>query len=295
MDPVLVTGGTGQVGSAILQLFREAGVAACAPGRDLLDLREEASIRGFLGRTPCRAVINCAAYTAVDRAEDEAGLARVVNAHAPAILAEETMRLGVPIIHLSTDYVFDGSKAGPYVESDATGPLGVYGETKLAGEQAVRAANPNHAIVRTAWVLSAGGANFLNTMLRLGAEREDVSVVSDQFGCPTSAQDIAWALDAILSGLGERGGTWHFVNSGSASWFDLAEYIFSLALQNGQKVPRLHAIPTDAYPTRARRPVNSRLSTDLIERDFGVKPRDWRDAVKSIMAEKFPASLESER
>lgn len=295
MDPILVTGGTGQVGSAMLRLLREAEVAAYAPARDELDLHDEVGIRDFFARKPCRALINCAAYTAVDRAEDEEALVALINARAPGILAEETARQGVPIIHLSTDYVFDGTKADPYVESDATNPLGVYGRTKLAGEIAVRSANPNHAIVRTAWVLSAHGANFLNTMLRLGAEREDVSVVNDQLGCPTSADDIAQALYAIFCGLGARGGTWHFVNAGSASWFDLAGLVFSLAKQDGARVPNLHAISTEDYPTKARRPANSRLSTDLIERDFGVKPRVWRDAVKSIMTEKFPTSVESER
>ncbi|MBL9071706.1 MAG: dTDP-4-dehydrorhamnose reductase [Sphingopyxis sp.] len=295
LDPVLVTGGTGQVGSATLRVLREAGVAACAPSRADLDLLDEASIKAFLARNRCRAVIHCAAFTAVDRAEDEADLADAINARAPAVLAAETARLGLPIIHLSTDYVFGGTKPGLYKEDDETNPLGVYGRTKLAGETAVRAANPNHAIIRTAWVLSAWGSNFLNTMLRLGADRDDISVVDDQCGCPTSATDIAHALFAVLSALGDRGGTWHFVNSGSATWFALAEHIFSLANQAGQKTPRLHAISTAAYPTKARRPANSRLSTDLIARDFGLEPRDWREAVRSIMAEKFPASVESEQ
>lgn len=295
MDPVLITGGIGQVGWAMLRRLHEAGVAAYAPGRDELDLRDEAGIRGFFAGTPCRAVVNCAAYTAVDRAEDEKDLADSINARTPGILAEETGLLGIPLIHLSTDYVFDGTKAGAYVEGDATNPLGVYGRTKLAGELAVRAGNPNHAIVRTAWVLSAHGANFLNTMLSLGAERDEVSVVNDQLGCPTSAEDIAQALHAILSGLGERGGTWHFVNAGSASWFDLPGLVFALAKQSGVKIPALRAISTEEYPTMARRPANSPLSTGLIERDFGVKPGPWHEAVQSVMAEKFPASLESER
>lgn len=279
----------------MLRLLREAGIAASAPSSDELNLCDEAGIRSFFGRTSCRAVINCAAYTAVDRAEDDEVAAGAINALAPGILAQESARLGVPILHLSTDYVFDGTKAGPYVESDATNPLGVYGRTKLAGENAVRAGNPNHAIVRTAWVLSANGTNFLNTMLRLGGEREEVAVVDDQWGCPTSADDIAQALYVLFSHLGGGGSTWHFVNAGSASWFDLAGLVFLLAKQGGQKTPRLRAIATTDYPTRARRPANSRLSTDLIERDFGVKPRDWRDAVKSIMAEKFPPLVESER
>lgn len=279
----------------MLRRLYKAGVPAYAPGRDELDLRDEVGIRAFFGRVSCRAVVNCAAYTAVDRAEDEIELAQSINARAPAILAEETASRGVPLIHISTDYVFDGSKVGAYTEVDPTNPLGVYGRTKLAGELAVRAANPSHAIIRTAWVLSAHGANFLNTMLRLGAEREEISVVKDQWGCPTSAKDIAEAVYAILFGLGERRGTWHFVNSGSASWFDLAELVFELAKRHGVNTPALRAITTEQYPTKARRPANSRLSTGLFEQDFGITPRSWQEAVQEIMAEKLPASLESER
>lgn len=294
MDPVIVTGGTGQVGSALLRQLEAAGVSVLAPGRGELDLGDAEGIRRYLDRTAFGAIFNCAAYTAVDRAEDEPERAAAINARAPGILAEEAARRAVPILHVSTDYVFDGSGDGAYAEDAPTNPLGVYGRTKLDGEQAVRAANPHHAIVRTAWVLSADGANFLNTMLRLGTERLKVGVVDDQRGCPTSAGDIAWALLAIWSQPRARG-VWHFVNSGEASWFDLARFIFARAAECGLRVPDVRPITSADYPTRAQRPANSCLSTERFERDFGLKPRTWQDAVVAIMIEKFGKPTESER
>lgn len=292
---MIVTGGTGQVGSALLRLLETAGVSALAPGRGELDLGDADGIRRYLDRTAFGAIFNCAAYTAVDRAEDEPETAAAINARAPGVLAQEAARRDVPILHVSTDYVFDGSGDGAYAEDASTNPLGVYGRTKLDGERAVRAANPDHAIVRTAWVLSAGGANFLNTMLRLGAERPEIGVVDDQRGCPTSAVDIAQALHAIWSQPRARGGVWHFVNAGEASWFDLARFIFDRAAERGLRVPDVCPIATADYPTRARRPANSRLSTERFERDFGLKPRAWQDAVAAIMTEKFGKPTESER
>ncbi|MET0179855.1 MAG: dTDP-4-dehydrorhamnose reductase, partial [Novosphingobium sp.] len=220
--PILVTGGSGQVGCALVRLAAERGIAVEAPGRERLDLADAAALTTAVTARPWRAVINCAAYTAVDRAESEPDLARAINAAAPAVLAAATARAGIPLLHVSTDYVFDGTKPEPYGENDPTAPLGVYGVTKLAGEEAIRAAHPNHAIVRTAWVLSAGGGNFLDTMLRLAATREQVSVVDDQRGCPTNAGDVAAALLAVAERLGARSGTWHFVNRGNATWHALA-------------------------------------------------------------------------
>ncbi len=291
---MLVTGGTGQVGSALLRRLGAAGVPTIAPDRRELDLCDPDGMRAYLDRTPFGALINCAAYTAVDRAEDEPDLAAVINARAPGIMAEEAARRGAPILHISTDYVFDGTGTGAYAEDASTNPLGVYGHTKLEGERAVRAANPHHAIIRTAWVVSADGANFLNTMLRLGRERSELAVVDDQQGCPTAADDIAEAVHAIWSQLGERGGTWHFVNAGEASWFDLARFIFSRAGRYGLHTPDVRPIATADYPTRARRPANSRLSTVRFERDFGLKPRVWQDAIAAIMTQKFGQQTESE-
>jgi dTDP-4-dehydrorhamnose reductase len=252
-----------------------------------MDLTNEQSIAEMVASRPWSAVLNCAAYTAVDRAETDAELAEQVNAVAPAILAVETATRDIPIIHVSTDYVFDGTNGAPYTEDDAVNPLGVYGRTKEMGESAIRSHNPKHAIIRTAWVVSAGGANFINTMIRLASERPEVSVVDDQVGCPSSALDIAETLLVVAEHLPEQWGTWHFVNGGDASWYDLAARIFANMDRRGLASPVLKAIPSSQYPTPAQRPSNSRLSTLAIQRDFGIKPRHWHDAIDAILAERF--------
>ena len=285
--PILLTGGTGQVGQAVLRHAAERGLEIFAPTRAQMDLTNAHSIANIIAGRPWSAVINCAAYTAVDRAETDAELAEQVNAVAPAIFAAETAKWDIPIIHVSTDYVFDGTKNAPYVEEDAVNPLGVYGRTKEKGESAVRTLNPRHAIIRTAWVVSAGGANFINTMIRLASERPEINVVNDQIGCPSNALDIADALLAVAEYPVAQYGTWHFVNSGEASWYDLAAHIFDHMQQRGQATPVLNAIATAQYPTPAVRPSNSRLSTEAIQRDFGIQPRHWHDAIDAILAERF--------
>ncbi|MCO4093015.1 MAG: dTDP-4-dehydrorhamnose reductase [Sphingorhabdus sp.] len=285
--PILLTGGTGQVGQAVLRHAEKRGLDIVAPDRAQMDLTNAQSIAEMVVSESWSAVINCAAYTAVDRAETDAELAEQVNAVAPAILAAETAKLDIPIIHVSTDYVFDGTKNAPYVEDDEVNPLGVYGRTKEMGENAVRTLNPRHAIIRTAWVVSAGGANFVNTMIRLASERPEISVVNDQIGCPSSATDIAQALLSVAEHPHAQHGTWHFVNGGEASWFDLSARIFANMTQRGLTTPDLHAIPTSQYPTPAERPRNSRLSTAAIQRDFGIIPRHWHDAIDAILAERF--------
>lgn len=285
--PILLTGGTGQVGQAVLRHAEQRGLEIVAPNRTQMDLTNTQSIAYMVASRPWSAVINCAAYTAVDRAETDAELAEQVNAVAPAIFAAETAARDIPIIHVSTDYVFDGTNGAPYTEEDAVNPLGVYGRTKEMGESAVRTRNSRHAIIRTAWVVSAGGANFVNTMIRLASERPEVSVVNDQIGCPSNASDIAQALLTVVQQPNARYGTWHFVNGGEASWHDLAARIFANMKQRGLKTPSLHAIPTSQYPTPAQRPANSRLSTLAIQRDFGIKPRHWHGAIDQILAERF--------
>jgi len=285
--PILLTGGTGQVGQAVLRHAEERGLDIVAPNRAQMDLANGQSIADMVASRPWSAVINCAAYTAVDRAETDAELAEQINAVAPAIFATETAARDIPIIHVSTDYVFDGTNGAPYTEEDAVNPLGVYGRTKEMGESAVRCYNPRHAIIRTAWVVSTGGANFVNTMIRLASERSEVSVVDDQIGCPSSAQDIAETLLVVAEHLPERCGTWHFVNSGDASWHDLAARIFANMDRRGLPTPVLKAISSSQYPTPAKRPSNSRLSTLAIQRDFGIKPRHWHDAIDAILAERF--------
>jgi dTDP-4-dehydrorhamnose reductase len=283
--PILLTGGTGQVGQAVLRHAAAKGLDIFAPDRSQLDLMNAKSIADIIASNTWSAVINCAAFTAVDRAETDIDLAEQVNAVAPAIFAHETAKRHIPIIHVSTDYVFDGTKNAPYVEGDAVNPLGVYGLTKEKGESAVRALNPRHAIVRTAWVVSAGGANFVDTMIRLASERPSVNVVDDQVGCPSNASDIAQALLTVAEQA--QYGTWHFVNDGEASWFDLAALVFDEMKRCGLPVPVLNAIPTSQYPTPAKRPSNSRLSTAAIQRDFGIQPRHWHEAIESILAERF--------
>ena len=288
MKTLLITGGAGQIGLELGRLDWGEGVRAILPTRTELDIVSPASVSSLFARRDFDAVINAAAYTAVDRAEGDAGGAFAVNALGPALLADACRRAAIPLIHISTDYVFAGDKTAPYVEDDAVGPLGVYGASKLAGELAVQSAAPRSVILRTAWVLSAHRSNFLKTMLRLSRTRAEIDVVADQIGCPTSATDIARAiktiLDAHLADPGAPVGIYHFVNDGEASWCDLAGAIFAL---DGDGVPRAVAKPitTAQYPTTARRPINSRLATDKIRRDFAIRPRPWGEAVRDIIAE----------
>lgn len=284
---ILVTGGSGQIGGAVARLAAAQGIEVWSPGRDALDLTSPDSIRAAVARSPWQSIINCAAYTAVDLAESEPALAHRINAEAPAVIAAECKRYAIPMIHVSTDYVFDGSKAEAYDEHDAVNPIGVYGRSKQQGEAAIRAADTLHAIVRTAWVVSAGENNFLSTMLRLGSERSELSVVGDQIGCPSSADDIAASLLHIAQAQHGRSGTWHFVNSGEASWYALAEHIFAETARRGLPTPRFTPIASVDYLTAAARPANSRLSTEKIGRDFNLFPRPWQEAIDAILAERL--------
>lgn len=278
MTPILVTGGTGQVGTALQQLGPRFGVDIVAPGRDALDLASPLSIETMMGSRGWDTVINCAAYTAVDKAESEPDAAFAVNAVAPELLALAAAARGIRLLHVSTDYVFDGTKSGLYTEDDPVAPLAAYGTSKEAGERGVRTANPDHVILRTAWVVSPWGHNFVKTMLRLGGERKQLRVVDDQRGCPTSAIDIAEALLTIAT-KGGPAGTYHFVNDGEASWCALARFVFDRA---GMAV-EVEAIATADYPTPAKRPANSRLSTERLQRTFGIRPRPWQDAVGEVV------------
>jgi dTDP-4-dehydrorhamnose reductase len=275
---ILLTGGGGQVGTEFQRL---------APGREQLDLADPDSIAAFVSSRPWAAVINSGAYTAVDKAQTDPVTAWKVNALAPAAFAWATAQAGIPLIQLSTDYVFDGSKATAYVEDDPVGPVSVYGASKEAGEQAVRTGNPRHLILRTAWVVSPHGANFIKTMLRLAETRDHLTVVDDQRGCPTSATDIARTLATVVTRMAQDdaapAGTYHFVNSGDATWCGLAREVFAQTQARGLTVPTVEAIPTSAYPTPARRPANSQLDTAKLTRDFGVEPRNWRTAISEVV------------
>jgi len=283
MQPILLTGGSGQVGGALVRLA-PAEYEIVAPERDILDMTDPAALAAMVGARPWSAIVNCAAYTAVDRAESDVVAAWTINALAPAALAAASAAAGIPMLHVSTDYVFDGSKTETYVEEDAVGPVGVYGASKLGGELAVRSANSAHVILRTAWVVSATGQNFVKTMLRLGVDRSQLRVVADQRGCPTAADDIARAILTILPRLAEGPyGTYHFVNGGEATWHALAEAVFARAEAHGRRRPMVEAITTSDYPTPAVRPANSRLACAKIARDFGIIPRDWHEAVDEIV------------
>lgn len=287
VHPILVTGGTGQVGSAFVRQAALNGVTTFAPQRSQLNLLGTDTIADFVRASKWSAIVNCAAYTAVDRAESEPELAHAINAVAPGILAQEAANANIPIIHISTDYVFDGSKNGYYLESDIVNPMSVYGRTKEAGERAVRDANSSHAIIRTAWVVSAEGNNFINTMLRLAREKNEVRIVDDQTGSPSSANDIAEALLAVTRQLEGRKDTWHFTNSGEASWYDLAVHIFASVQKHGKPVPQVIPISSAEYPTAAKRPTNSRLATQKFVADFELKPRPWQAAVTEILAQRL--------
>lgn len=285
MWTILVTGGTGQVGQELARLDWGSDTTLLLPPRAELDLASVETVAQYLALHAVDLVINAAAHTAVDRAETEVAAAFATNALGPAALADATRERGIALIHLSTDYVFSGAKQTPYVEDDPVGPLGIYGASKLAGELAVRLGNPRSVVLRTAWVLSVHGNNFLKTMRRLSATRSELNVVADQRGCPTAAGDIAAAVQVIarahLASADAPSGTYHFVNAGEASWCDLANAIF--AMDESATVAR--PIPATDYPTPARRPANSRLSTAKITRDFGIVPRPWLEAVAEIISE----------
>ncbi len=287
MRTILVTGGSGQVGTELGLWAWPDDVRLVMPGRADLDLGDTSAINRFIADLRPDAVINSAAYTAVDKAQSDVAAAWTVNALAPAAIAAATAALDVPLIHVSTDYVFDGSEPGLRLPEDAVGPISVYGASKEGGEQAVRTGNPRHVIVRTAWVVSPHGANFVKTMLRVGAERPLLKVVDDQHGCPTSARDLADALARItLRHLDDRDapiGTHHFVNAGETTWCGLAREVFAIAAKAGRKTPEVEAITTDQYPTPARRPAYSGLSTTSLEQSFGIVPRPWREAIAEIV------------
>lgn len=289
---ILITGGAGQVGLELARAEWPANVRLHLPTRDQLDLSDPDAVRSAVAATPFNAVINSGAYTAVDKAETEVAAAFAANALGPAILAEITRAAGIPLIQVSTDYVFDGSGERDYAETDPVGPLGVYGASKLAGEVAVTTGNPRSVVIRTAWVLSPHRANFLKTMLRLAADRPALRVVDDQHGCPTSARDIADALKTIalrmIDDANAPTGIYHFVNAGSTTWAGLAAEIMALSAARGGPSATVQGITTADYPTPARRPSNSRLDTSKITRDYGIAPRPWQDAVTEIVAELIP-------
>ncbi len=297
---VLVTGANGQLGTELMRRPRPAGLVLSARDRAALDVTDPAAVAAALADTDAALVINAAAYTAVDRAEDQPDAAFAVNRDAPAHLAAAAAARGAAVIHVSTDYVFDGTKGAPYTEDDPVAPLGVYGASKEAGERAVRERLDRHLILRTAWVYAAHGANFVRTMLRLAGERPHLRVVADQRGAPTAAADLADGILALAAriAVGADGpwGTYHCTCAGETSWHGLAEAVFTdLERRTGTR-PTCAAITTAAYPTKARRPADSRLACDRLAADWGVRLRPWQAALADVLAELHgPAPAATER
>lgn len=283
---ILVTGRTGQLAEALAaQAEDNAGIELSRLGRPDFELERPEEVYGqILGHRP-DLIVNAAAYTAVDKAESEPQRAFAVNRVGAAAAAHAAAQLGVPFLHISTDYVFDGRKSSPYVEEDVTGPLNVYGRSKLEGELAVLDAHPRALILRTSWVFGPFGSNFLKTMLRAAQEKPLLRVVNDQFGNPTSARDLAAAILAIAPRLREEsGGLYHLAGAGSTSWHGLSTCIFSESGKRGGPQPVVEPIATRDYPTAAARPANSRLDCSAFEKRFGIKLRPWTEAVADAVA-----------
>ncbi len=285
---VLVAGAEGQVAKSLFEAGNGRGCAVLALEPPALDItRPETIACAVRGHAP-DVIVNAAAYTAVDKAESEPELAHLVNAVGAGNVAHAANEVGVPVIHISTDYVFDGGKPVPYVETDATGPVSVYGRTKFAGEEAVAAANTRHLILRTAWVYSPFGSNFVKTMLRLAETRDELGVVNDQIGSPTYAPHLAEAiLDVAKQSKGRRDdGDWGIYNAtgaGETTWYGLAREVFRLSAAAGAPSAKVNPISTSAYPTPARRPANSRLAGDKLRRVFGVQLPHWHQGVSACM------------
>jgi dTDP-4-dehydrorhamnose reductase len=293
MTRILITGKNGQVGWELQRALRPVGEATALDRREL-DLASPEQIRRVIQEIKPHIVVNAAAYTAVDKAESEQGLAMAINGIAPGILAEEARKNGFILVHYSTDYVFDGTKRGPYVEGDVPCPLNVYGRTKLAGEDAIRATGAPSLILRTSWVYSARGHNFVQAMLRLARERDELRIVDDQMGAPTWARTIAEMTVQALAPNGfdldwarEKSGLYHLAAAGAVSWHGFAQAIFAEAGATLGEInsPTLIPISASEYPLPARRPANSRLDTSKLTATFGLAPPDWRSTLSECLQE----------
>jgi len=287
---ITVTGREGQVVRSLAERARERAVELVAVGRPELDLAgtSDAIIAALEAVRP-DVIVSAAAHTQVDKAESEPELAFAINDGGARAVAQAARRLGVPVIHLSTDYVFDGQKAAPYVEEDLTGPTGIYGASKLSGEQAVLSEQPNSAVLRTAWVYSPFGANFVKTMLRLANDRDEISVVADQRGNPTSALDIADGILQVATNLAQDSnsdlrGVFHMTGAGEASWAEFAEAIFAASAARDGPSAQVRLIGTSDYPTPARRPANSRLDSGKLARMHGVTLPDWHASLNKVVS-----------
>lgn len=285
---ILVAGNSGQVARALVACATGGPHEVTAIGRPVLDLGQHETIVAALENVRPDIVINAAAYTAVDQAEDDEALATDINATGPGALARACAQRHVPILHISTDYVFDGRASISYSESDPVSPIGAYGRSKLAGEIAVRKENPHHLIFRTAWVYSPYGRNFVKTMLALAETRNEISVVDDQIGCPTSAHDIADALLAVVDCYSTAPddlpvGVFHLAGTGIASWADMAAEIFRTSAAMGGPSAQVRRIRSEDFPTKAHRPANSRLDCTKLNQVFGIQLPAWRTSLKACV------------
>lgn len=289
---ILLTGKNGQVGFELQRALAPLGTVHAVGSADC-DLSDANALRALIQSVKPQLIVNPAAYTAVDRAESEQEKARAVNTVAPGVMGEEAQRLGATVIHFSTDYVFDGNQTTPYKESDLVDPQSVYGQTKLDGERALAQATPHHVILRTSWVVGAHGGNFAKTMLRLAADRDELKVVADQFGAPTSAALLADVTAHLARQIQRDGatafpfGTYHLAAGGETSWHEYARFVIGEAVKAGKAIKatpeRVLPIPASAYPTPAKRPQNSRMDTSLFQSTFGLQLPHWQQGVSHIL------------
>jgi dTDP-4-dehydrorhamnose reductase len=295
MKRLLLTGGSGQLGAALLQRIKADHFDPIAPVRRDLDLASTSSIGSFLEGCSLSGIIHAAAYTKVDQAESERELAQAINADATAVLAQIAARRRIPIIYVSTDYVFDGRASRPWRESDRPHPVNVYGATKAAGEAAIVASNTRHVILRTSRIVSPWGQNFAKTMLRLATERDNLRIVGDQYGRMTSADDLAETIckmvSRVLDDEGAETGVFHFANSGVSSWADLAREIFRLSRLRGGPFAQVENITSADYAAPALRPAYSVLDTERITDRYGIMPRSWQDALSDVIDALIPARI----
>jgi dTDP-4-dehydrorhamnose reductase len=294
---ILLTGATGQVGGELLETLKPLGEIV-APGRTEMDLADSVSVRETIRAVRPRWIVNPAAYTAVDKAESEPELALAINAEAVKVMGQEARAIGAVVIHFSTDYVFDGSADAPYRETDTTGPVSVYGVSKLAGEKALTASGVGHMVLRTSWVYGSVGKNFLLTILKLARERERLRVVADQYGAPTWSRDLAKMTADIIAQceaaarghelegvLADVGGVYHAAGSGETTWYGFAAEALRLQQEREPDVrfAQIDAITTAEYPTPAKRPANSRMNCEKLAERFGRKMMDWQDSLREVL------------
>ncbi len=291
MMKILITGAQGQVGKELVHIAIKREYNVIAAGRAELDITQKNNAEVYINNLQPDLVINAAAYTAVDKAEEEQDLAYAINRDGAENIAAACKKLNIPLFHISTDYVFDGSKLEPYSENDPVSPLGIYGISKWHGEEAIRQHLPHHLILRVAWVFGAQGNNFVKTMLRLGKDRDELNVVSDQFGGPSPAKNIAQTLINLADQYQQQQilawGTYHYCGSLKTSWYDFAREIFSQAVKMGMlnKKVKVNPITTAEYPTAAKRPVNSMLDCSKLKTTFGIEMPDWQNALKQVLTE----------